>query len=111
MKEKTIVDWEKEKSNTSSQLVRSRIPTQEQGESIICRQGVGSVEEQSGAGSGDGVECGAGPIERHPIGSEEEEVADSESDDEAAEVEEEESSEPTDENKGRRYPLRNRRPP
>ena len=48
MEEKNIVDWEKEKSNTSSQLVRSRMPTEEQGQPIGSRQEVGSVEDQLG---------------------------------------------------------------
>ena len=57
MEEKTIVDWEKEKLDTSSWTVESRKLTEEHWEPIKFRQ-VGSVGSQSGIGVGCGVGVG-----------------------------------------------------
>ena len=50
MEEKTIIDWEKEKSDTSSRPVGNQTPTEEQGESAKFGPGVGSVGGQLGVG-------------------------------------------------------------
>ena len=82
------------------------MPTEEQGEPTEFRQRVGSVEDQLGTGSE------ARSIGMYLLGSEEEEeVVNSELDVKLAEAEDEGPNELAGGNEGRRYPLRNRRPP
>ena len=92
MEEKTIVEWEKEKSNTSSRPVGSRMPTEEHAEPTEYEPGVGvrSVRDQLGGGV------------RRGVGSDkEEDVHDTDPDEKITEGEEEGPSEPIEETRGR----------